>query len=114
MTDVMNWAKETLSADAYKMCKEDMASDYPDLWRQWLDKYNNANRSKHNFTMNCTAEEYKLMLNTAPHGSFHRKIGIVTEARSLRVKSKMLIFSYIYNNEIYRTKTALRTGKNGE
>ena len=109
MTQIMTWAKDNLDANQYKQCKEAFASDYPDLWREWLDKYDNANRSKHNYEMSCTPNEYMTMIKQAPHGSNHRKLQILSERRSKSKmsKRKILVFSYTYNNEIYRTRAVL-------
>lgn len=103
-TAVINWHYEKFGQDIGKECKEAMESDHFELWRPFMDAFTEAHKKpKHAHNTRSNKEEYMMMINHAPHGSRYRKLGVVKDRSHPRSRAKRLVFSYIYNNDIYRT-----------
>lgn len=107
---VINWHYETYGQDIGKECKEAFASDHISLWTPYLEAYDKAHtKPKHAHSTKANADEYKMMVNHAPHGTKYRKLGIVKDRSHPRSRAKRLVFSYMYNNELHRTSCIYKT-----
>lgn len=109
MTKVKTWARENLNENDFKMCLEDLNSDHTELWTPWIDRFEAFNKKEIIKSQpECTPDEYRAMVNHAPHGSNYKKIEVKATKNDRGYRINRLVFSFEYNGELCKTETTFR------